>query len=302
MIYVIGIIRRGYSPNGEIIRYKILDILSESCIVLTPNQLKDILLNCNIPVVNAELLVNSIGIHPWVEKITAKLSGADNDDFINKYESHMTLTTAGCPFILLAKEGSLYKVVNYHGALTKLSFDELKTIIREKELANCTTLNTAGETQIKGVCTYKIIIDRQFEEKIALQYEAFVAKANALGYGTITFDYEIENHQVKIKKYTGSSRDIILPPFITAIMKNAFSGVALRTLDLNEGLRVIGAGAFTPEDTSDLLGEVEIPSTVELVGPGAFIHNLRLFKNDGTYNMDKLRLRNNKTVILNLYN
>ena len=84
-------------------------------------------------------------------------------------------------------------------------------------------------------------------------------------------------------------------------MADAFTEVAIETINLNEGLKVIGNGAFEPFKMSDALSTIEIPSTVQLIGARAFNNNIRLFNNDGTLNMYKIKLRNSNTVMIDDY-
>ena len=85
-------------------------------------------------------------------------------------------------------------------------------------------------------------------------------------------------------------------------MVNAFNGIILKTLNLNEGLRVIGTMAFAPTHMSEGLETIEIPSTVELIEHGAFSNNSKLIKINGALNLNKIKLRSDKTIILDEFN
>ena len=87
---------------------------------------------------------------------------------------------------------------------------------------------------------YEIEEDREFEKIIQSKYNSFIAKTVMLGYAGITFEYLVENYEVILTKYTGTSNDIVLPPFVTAIGKAAFAHKNVVRLKLNNGLKIIG--------------------------------------------------------------
>ena len=279
MLYVVGLITGAPDKNGntQIRKYKLIDTLSESQMNLTPTMLEHVILHCKMPVANAKIHKNKIKLPSWVNQLASrKLGGGDRD------------------FILLAKDGESYKVATRYGIVTRISLQELKELLKEKEMANYKLI----DGQINWIDTYEIVIDRQFEKEIAEKYRIFIAKALILGYGDVSFEYAIENHQVKLQRYTGSSRNVIIPSFVTAIRMNAFREVTLETLSLNEGLQVIGTRAFAPVNRVDGLETVEIPSTVGLIGNEAFANNKGLYYSDKSLNMTKLKLRNTTTLVL----
>ena len=81
-------------------------------------------------------------------------------------------------------------------------------------------------------------------------------------------------------------------------MVSAFRDVDIETLNLNEGLKVIGNRAFEPKEWLNGLTSVEIPSTVKVIGSKAFSNNNRLIKNDSTWNTDRFKLRSEKTIVV----
>ena len=291
MLYIIGLIRRDSKPNGSIIRYKLFDTLSESYMNATPNKIKRILSNQGTQVANAKLHNNIIEIHDWVNNIV--LANAVNRAFINAASESI----AKCDFIMLAQETDTYKIIRNNGDIIKVPLEILKALIDQGTVANCSISNN----QITSTDTYEISTNEEFEKDIAIKYESFKLKAPMLGYGKVSFEYEIENQQVKLKSYTGSSKNVLLPSFITAIMQNAFMEAAIDTIDLNEGLRAIGAGAFSRVGLSDGLSNIEIPSTVEIIGKGAFSNNNKMMKNNGGLDMTKLKLRNSNTIVMDKF-
>ena len=292
MLYIIGLIRRDSKPNESIIRYKLFDTLSESYMNATPNKIKHILSNQGTQIANAKLRNNIIEIHNWVNNII--LYNATNKSFIKPLIKE---SVAGCEFIMLAQKNDTYKIMRHTGDIINIPFEILKALIDQGNVANCSISNN----QILSTDTYEISTNEEFEKDIAIKYESFKLKAHMLGYGKISFEYEIENQQVKLKNYTGSSKNVLLPSFITAIMQNAFMGADIDTIDLNEGLRAIGAGAFSHIDLYDGLSNIEIPSTVEIIGKGAFSNNYKMVKHNGALDMTKLKLRNSNTIVMDKF-
>ena len=298
MIYIVGLIRKGIGATGEILRYNILETISESSMTVTPNQLKSIITDTKLKVANATLENNKIKLKDWVNKITVKLSGDINSNMLGKYSEDINLHDYRCPYILLNKEGDRYKLTNYKGIVRDIPLDELETIVKLGEIANCSMTNNKDETSIDWRDTYEIIANEEFEKDILIKYNTFIAKAQMFSHGSISFKYRIENKQVILQRFTGSSRNIILPSFITAVMSGAFDNSYVDTLDLNEGLKIISTKAFMQKGMTAELEKIEIPSTVELIGPNAFLGHTRLYNNQGELSPHKIKLRNIKTLII----
>ena len=274
MIYIISIMKLN---EGDKRAYRGIDTCSDSILLIRGKVLKNIILNTNIQVVNANVQEDSIILKKWNKEIHT----------LSKYGE-----VSGSDYVLLAtKENGMYKIVDKDGKISNISGENLRVLEKAGKIANCT--NT-----LKITDSYKIGENAEFENSIKYKYEAFIVKIMMLGLKNITFEYEIENKEVRLTKYTGSNIDVILPSFITSIKMNAFSHIGIRTIDLNEGLRVIGAEAFCTKDTKGLLEHVEIPSTVELICHSAFLNNNKLFKNTRTLNPDRFKLRSNKTIVM----
>ena len=284
MLYIIEVIGQKDNRKTEITGYKVLDTLSESPMFLTPIQLKRIFSSSTIQVANAKLHNNEIRVSEWVNEIATGSS----------YSSD----SKKCPLILIAKRKDTYTVANYQGGMSKVNFEELRKYINNNRIANCMThIDTEKDLKISRTDAYDIIEDRGFEEGIESKYKIFIAKLKLLGHGDTSFNYKIENKQVVLKLYTGSSTNIILPSFIAAIKDRAFSGANIETLTLNEGLSVIGRWAFESHDGQDKLKSLEIPSTVELIEQGAFFKRISLLNEEGTLNTAIVKLRNDNTII-----
>ena len=263
--------------------------------LLSPAQLHDILSSYKAEVANAYLYQNEIKISNYINKIEihsmqeAMKDYVDISDHLDKMK-----TDKKCTWLLVAKETNTYKIVSCHGIIANVSSRKLKALINTNQIANC----RLEDNKFISTDTYEIMPNKEFENTIAEKYKVFQAKALMLGYGNISFEYEIENKQVKIRTYTGSSSNIILPSFITVIMKDAFHSVNTETLELNEGLKLIGVGAFVAPNKIIQLRFIEIPSTVELIEPKAFSFNYnKSIQEDVTKNVG-FKLRNDKTIIL----
>ena len=77
-----------------------------------------------------------------------------------------------------------------------------------------------------------------------------------------------------LRKYLGSSDNVILPDGITEIADNTFSGRAIRSVTVPEGVKRIGSRVF---ENCFELEEAVLPTTLEELGDYSFVdcHNLR---------------------------
>ena len=277
MIYIICTIKQ---DKEKVILYRIYDTCSGSVMLVSPELLTDIISNNRGRVVNARIQNNNIIIKEWVNGIATEEYVFNSDLYkIN-----------GPKYVIISTEGNTCKLIGLDGRETKLEIKNLKSIEKTEKIANYST------GQIEDA--YKIHKDAQFDESIKSKYKGFIAKTIILGYRNITFEYEIENSDVRLKKYTGLNDEVILPSFITAIKQDAFKGKGIKAIKLNHGLKVIGEWAFYTDGSSSGLERIEIPETVEIIGDGAFMGNHILARADGTPNKDRFKLLSNKTVVL----
>ena len=240
--------------------------------VVKIDELRNILLSDKLKVINASIQNNDILIENWT-----------NESVVQKYKSNgdTNVQRSGPKYTVLAKEENNYRIIEWHGILHTLSKQELLRAIKSKEIANykkCGLINK----------------DEEFSKLIDSKYNSFIAKTTMLGYHNITLEYTIENYEVKLNNYTGSNKDIIIPPFITAITDRAFSYRRINTVVLNDGLKVSGNSAFS----FDTIDRIEIPDTVELIGAEDFEFNSRLTKPGGNMNLGRFKLRSNKTIVI----
>ena len=280
MIYVICVLK---SSIGKITSYRLLDTCSDSTMIVGPQILREIMINTNIKIVNAITKDNKIILKGWARGLgVLKEYGYDS-------------TLSGAKYVLLAtRDNARYKVVRSEdGSILNIEPEHFKGLANIGEIANYSRFTKTKDT-------YSIKTDKEFEASIYTKYKSFLAKALLLGLGDLTLDYEIENHEVRLRRYTGKTKNVILPPFITAIMTNAFKDTEVETIKCNSGLKVIGAKAFAHVGYEEL-ERVEISETVELVGEEAFMGNYKLNRHDIGLNTDRVKILNNKTFLIDNY-
>ena len=280
MIYVICI--KG-CISGKILSYRVFDTHSNSEMDLTTDQLKGMISNNLVKVANARLQNNEIIIKHWVNGI-AKEERVSNSEGV-------TIKQSGPKYVLLTRGDNTCKLVNYEGSISIVNDRGLCDMVALDQVANY------GTTQTDDV--YTLQKDKEFENRIQLKYNSFTAKAIfLLEYGDVAFYYEIENREVRLKSYNGKSKDVIIPPFITAITKFAFKSKGIETIKFSEGLKVIGQQAFYPAGKSSGFTHVEIPSTVGLIAKAAFMANNRLAYPNGILHKERFKLLSDKTIVL----
>ena len=286
MIYIICIQK---DVKGKITGYRAFETRSKSKLELTLDCLRRLILNSTIKVVNATIKNNSIVIKEWANRIATEI----NESGLKEVKIE------GCKFILLAKKDDLYNIIKYNGEETEFITKKMLIDITAKGIvANCriTEMAECNKTETEDV--YTIQEDREFEAFIKEKYNIFIAKTKMLGYKTTTFEYNTENKEVRLTKYTGREKDAIIPPFVTAIKENAFNYRTIEALRLSEGLKVIGTDAFNTWGSSEGFKNVVIPSTVELIGNDAFRGNFKLAHHSGAKHKKYFEILSEKTIVL----
>ena len=286
MLYIVGTV----NDTKQIVVYRGFDTYSESAMTLQPDRLKEVILNNKIHVVNATIQNGNIVLKDWGKGVNSEAT--EWDIFTPKYK--------GPKYVLLATEGDTYKIVDTRGFIERFDKEKLVYSIKLDEIANCKITKSLirRKSSIETMDVYNIQKDSEFEREIASKYTSFIAKATMLGYGDVSFEYEIENTTVRLLNYTGSSLNVIIPPFITATKSNAFYRRGIKALKLSEGLKTIGPLSFGSDIRLEGIQRVEIPYTVELVGQRAFLDNVKLFKGESELNMERFKLLDYKTVVL----
>ena len=153
------------------------------------------------------------------------------------------------------------------GKISYCSANTLMNLIELNKVANCNYIDDERKVY-KSIDTYNTKNNLVFIKSIELKYTEFTAKTALLGLDN-SFEYIIENEDVKITIYTGKSTKIILPNFITCICKRAFAYKELKDVKLNEGLKFIGNNAFH----GNKIDYIEIPEKVQFIGQDAFYNN-----------------------------
>lgn len=168
-------------------------------------------------------------------------------------------------YILLGKiTEEKFKLVDPTRKVIYLDQHRLRHFIMMGAVANCKRMGKE-DIQYKSVDTYSMRQNIGFEAIINRKYAEFVAKAALLNM-RMTFEYIVENDDVKITRYTGDRGRVIIPNFITTVCDRAFSYRGITEIKLNKGLKHIGNSAFL----CNSIGHVELPEMLELLWVNAF--------------------------------
>ena len=250
MIYIIGIKQ---IEDGR--RYLCFDADTESPFELDTDELT------NYKIINMKFINNE-----WIL-----------DQYFNEIHHSTKRTSYGSDYILLCKLAeNIYKIVDYTGKVEYILDKQLLHHVRNGSIANC----KIEDEKIISIGTYKVTENAAFIQHIKEKYELYIAKTSLLGYN-MSFDYIIEGDQVKLVSYTGTSKRMIIPKFITTVIDKAFWKSGIETLTFDIGIKHIGRFAFAGCNIS----EVIIPDTVEIMGKSAFFDNKKLYSiNDGYIN------------------
>ena len=241
MIYAV-FINEGFAGNDV---YRLFETTTESHFEASTKMI----INSNLEVSNLNIVEDKVTVQPhW-----------------DIYKSNTNKIT-GARHILLCKiTENKYKLVNHKGDVIHCDSDSLNQIRQRNAIANY-----KPKSQEFG--TYNITPDIKFVQDIAKKYQLYEAKSALLG-RKMSFDYMIEGTTVKLKKYTSTTKDVIIPKFVTSIMVKAFDNCKIETLTLEEGLGAIGAYSF--RDCT--IAEVVLPKTVNFVFQGAFHRSTKIF-------------------------
>ena len=231
MLYIISEIEND-KPKPGYANYGVFDTQSHSVMWLKPDMLKNIITNNKLKIANDSVQEDQIVLKDWTHGIA-----------VLKF-NQAGLERSGPKYILLVIKDDKGIIVDYKGIISASNRREIERIAKAKNIANCELIENGSEYRLSTTDTYTVYKDEEFERLIAEKYSKFILKTNMLGIGGISFNYEIENHEVKLQKYTGSNQNVILPSFITVIMEEAFEDSSIKTIKLNAGLKVIGARAF----------------------------------------------------------
>lgn len=274
MIYVVNV--KDYSGGDRV--YILFETDTESFFGGGQELLQKLVNKNKMSIINANITSKGVSIKQWYRVL------------------HRTLNIeveSGTDYVLLCQiDEDTYKLVSYDECVIYVSTEELYGHVMSHKVANC-RLNGG---KFESIGTYSVPENMQFKLSIAAQYSRYTAMTALLG-RKMSFDYIIEGDDVKLKRYTGSAIDVIVPKFITSIMQRAFVGSGVATVTLDEGLESIGYYAFQGCNLSTVI----IPKTVKFIGTGAFYNNKRMVMYNGMYKKGKLKLLSEKTQMLDIY-
>ena len=275
------LIRRDKSKKLDGIKetYYIFESRTESCMIVTKKLLIKLLEKFKNDMVNVYLDNGEVRVKQWP----------------NEIQNLVELGThIGSELILLTKESEQrFKLVTCNGNVQHSDSEGLKRWIWEHRIANCDFEKSKDNIVYKSIDTYNSSVNPLFRKKIDLKYSEFRAKVLLTGLD-IRFDYEIEDKDVKLVAYTGTSHKVILPNFITTIARAALANGNIHELKLNEGLEYIGSKAFSYNHIENVV----IPKSVKFIGDDAFKYNGQLMGADHKYDMSKIKLLNSETMIM----
>lgn len=126
------------------------------------------------------------------------------------------------------------------------------------------------------------------------RYKRYIAKSKLLG-KNMEFEYAIKQEDVILTKYKGTSKDVVIPPFITVIGVDAFKNTGIENVEFNDGLRLIELNAF--ENCN--LSKVEIPESVRTVQQSAFTCNKGLFVTREILSNERFIVKGDNTTVYN---
>ena len=283
MLYITGV------NKGNIIQYNLFETHTESIIVCEVKHISKLVKRHGMILKNATIDNGELKLNEWPHPMVQSTIG-----FWEHYNN-----------MLLAKtNNSRFKVLNTNATIKYLDEEDLKSRIIDGRISNCKDFEDSNGITFKSTDTYETINkDENFEKYIAKKYKDYIAKTKLLGINS-DFDYTIEGKEVKLQKYKGSSKKIIIPNFITTITGEAFYSLEIAEVNLNEGLQHIGSSAFACNN----IKYIEIPKTVQFIGRDAFNGNAALLKtkiiNNSMkpkimgYNEATFRLESNKTIVI----
>ena len=278
MLYIL--MHRQVKYRGEI--YTAFETHTQSVITWDAKSVIDFINKSKMQLANAHIEDGKIQMKQWphnlgkVKSKTEKVSGIRvtvGSSVVNSKVIKLQDNTNESPkepevlYILLGKvTENRFKVVDNEGLASYIGEKCLKEIIESGTVANCTY--EKNQEAYKSMDTCNLQTDPKFADHIANKYEAFRAKTSLLGLD-ISFYYTIEDADVKITDYTGKSRKVMIPSFITTICEDAFLNQGIYEIKLSEGLKYIGNNAFRGNNIEHVI----IPKTVEFIGQEAFKFN-----------------------------
>ena len=238
MLYVIGKIT---NEDGNI-SFTTFETNTESTFNCTESYLRYIIIDLKLSVKNVEIHQGKVVVKQWQNEIWLKGTKKDT----------------GAKYTILCNiESGVFKAVGSNERVWYATREMLLSYMKDKKIYNC--IFKDGQYELMGM--YNVIKDEEFEQKIAEQYARYIALTAMIG-GKATFDYTIEGQTVRINKYEGENKNIIIPNFTTAIKQNDFEDTEIDTVSFGSGLEYIGGKAFRGCNMT----EVVIPRGIKFTG------------------------------------
>ena len=270
--------------HNRLIEYYVLfESHTESFIDADAEVLKNLMLEQKVEIRNVRLIEGTILDGGWpnpthIQNTLHNRKWAEADD------------TEEYRYMLVCKsDEDKFKISSSKKIVSWISGDKLRKIVDKKKVMNCTVDSTGT---YKSIDAYTIIRDTQLDKLIAEKYNRHIALTSLMGHN-MTFEYIIEGAEVRLTKYTGKAKDVIIPKFITSIIQEAFYNEALNKLTLENGLKYIGKKAFFGCN----IAEIVIPETVELLFQDTFYGNKQLVTAAGQFTKELKILNKNATII-----
>lgn len=174
-------------------------------------------------------------------------------------------------FTVVGKNNGKYIAAEFDGTEVVYYLDKrlLKAFINNNEIVNVRKIEepliidgTEEDTEPIIIGIRDISASKEFEDKISEKYQEFMDKTRALGMDC-GFKYELLDEEVIYSGYTGTSKTVIIPGFVTVIKSKAF-GIPdyLKNLKIKMSKSVHTVGSGVTIHTRD------IPETVRLVCDG----------------------------------
>lgn len=186
-------------------------------------------------------------------------------------------------FVYIGVIDGVEKSVHFNGMLTDVS-ERFQRFVAESKVANYT--RARGRYGYNIIDAIEIRTEKQFKEMIDLQYRIYIEKSAMMGLDG-SFKYTVIGKDVVLDWFKGESDKAVLPSFITGIGLAAFSDLAMESIKLNDGIKIIGNEAFR----HNMLHDINITSSVQIVGRWAFY-------SCGIKTKSNLHIESSKTVII----
>ena len=239
---------------------------------------------------NRTVLIRLVRKHEMEPK---SLTVDENNIWFNQTYHKKIAGVTGASHVLVCRlTNGKFKLAGYNKKIVCLNDRGFKHCVTNNKIANCQVQD--GKCKLRG--HFRVTGDLEFEQEIATKYEKFIAKSAMMG-RKLSFEYDIENKIVKLKNYTGTDKNVIVPKFVTAIMEKAFIKCEIETVTLEQGLRHIGSYAFS----GCKLKEIIIPKSVAFIGAGAFVKNKDMLTKMGSFVDGRIILLNKETTVIDYY-